>query len=51
MHLLKLPELELTAARRRAEARQTRGGGSSTPGEIVAPAGFRDRNRRKQEDR
>jgi len=51
MHLLKLPELELTAARRRAEARQTRGGGSSTPGEIVAPAGFHNRNRRKQEDR
>jgi len=23
---------------------KTRGGGSSTPGEIVAPAGFRNRN-------
>src|SRR4030095_6419959 len=27
-----------------SEARRTRGSGSSTPGEIVAPAGFRNRN-------
>src|SRR5688572_13647022 len=39
MLLLKLPALELTAARRRAGGQETRGGGSSTPGEIVAPAG------------
>src|SRR4030095_15568855 len=28
----------------RPEASRTRGGGSSTPGEIVAPGGFRNRN-------
>jgi len=35
------------AARRaaaRSEARNTRDGGSTMPGEIVAPAGFRNRN-------
>jgi hypothetical protein len=45
VYLLKLPALELTAARRaRSEARKTRGGGSSKPGEIIASAGFRNRN-------